>query len=276
MNFAAHPVDPSDYDNLHQIYVKRRFPYHHVGIFPTSMRIAFSCILLLTAVSPAMSATPKTVYPLRSVRRPGQTDHVVINVKVGGETTFVDGGKPQHEKLSVLCDLEYDEKTLHRAAKSDDACRSVRKYTKATAVNVVGGEEFRPTLRSARRLICAEAGGRTTVLFSPAGPLNRAELDLIEVQADSLLLDRLLPEKRVAVGDQWPHSEQLMAALFGLDEVSKTDVQSRLKEVTDIVARFEIHGQVDGAIHGARRRKSSCRASTVSISAANGSTGWRC
>jgi hypothetical protein len=42
-----------------------------------------------------------------------------------------------------------------------------------------------------------------------------------------------------------------MAALFGLDEVSKTNVQSRLKEVTDIVARFEIHGQVDGAIHGA-------------------------
>jgi hypothetical protein len=222
-----------------------------MSIFPTPMRIVTFLALLLTAVSPAMSTPPKTTYTLRSQRRPGQTDHVVINIKAGGETKFVDQGKPQHEKLSVLCDLEYDEKMREVAAKPDDAWRSVRKYTKATVVNVVGGEEFRPTLRADHRLICAEAGGQTMILFSPAGPLYRTELDLIEVQADSLLLDRLLPEKPAAVGDTWQHSEQLMAAMLGLDESSKTDVQSRLREVIDKVARFDIYGRVEGAIHGA-------------------------
>jgi hypothetical protein len=75
-------------------------------------------------------------------------------------------------------------------------------------------------------------------------------LELIDVQADSLLMDRFLPDKPVAVGDAWKHSEKLMAQLLGLDEVGQTDVQSVLKEVTDQVARFEMSGKVAGAIDG--------------------------
>ena len=38
--------------------------------------------------------------------------------------------------------------------------------------------------------------------------------------------------------------------MLGLDEVGKTTVESTLKEVTDIVARFEFAGQVEGTIYG--------------------------
>ncbi len=215
------------------------------------MRTAIFFTLLVTAASSGLSAATKTGYAFRSARQPGQIDHVAIDLKAAGQTQFADDGKPGHEELSLRCKLEYDEKTLDFAARGDGACRSVRRYRKAAAVSTVGGEEFRPSLRSALRLICAEAHGPTVLLFAPAGALNRSELDLIEVQADSLLLDRLLPARRVVLGDQWPHRKQLLAALLGLDEVSKADVQSRLKEVTDIVARFEIHGHVEGAVHGA-------------------------
>ena len=67
----------------------------------------------------------------------------------------------------------------------------------------VGDAQFAPTLRPEHRLIAVEAGPQTT-LFSPAGNLTRDELDAVDIQADSLLVDRLLPEKLVAVGDRSP------------------------------------------------------------------------
>ena len=76
--------------------------------------------------------------------------------------------------------------------------------------------------------------------------MTREELELIDVQADSLLVDRFLPDKPVAVGDTWKPSEKLMAQLLGLDEVGQTDVQCMLKEVTDQVARFEMIRQSVG------------------------------
>ena len=54
----------------------------------------------------------------------------------------------------------------------------------------------------------------------------------------------------MAVGDRWPHSAELLAALLGLDEVAKTTVQSTLKEVTQSVALFQLTGRVEGTIYG--------------------------
>ena len=76
------------------------------------------------------------------------------------------------------------------------------------------------------------------------------ELELIDVQGNSLLMDGFLPDKPMAVGDTWKPSEKLMAEFLGLDEVGQTDVQSTLKEVTDSVARFEMAGNVAGAAEG--------------------------
>lgn len=114
------------------------------------------------------------------------------------------------------------------------------------------GEEglLKPTLRPERRLIGVEIDSETATLFSPRGPLSRKELELIDVQGNSLLLDRFLPEKAVAVGESWKHSEGLMAALLGLDAVGRADVQSKLSKVTGTDARVEMSGRVDGAIYG--------------------------
>jgi hypothetical protein len=212
------------------------------------MKTSFISVLVLSLVVAfqVAAATASEIYTFRSQRAPGAVDHVAINIKVGGETKYLDHGKPQEEKVGMACDYEYDEKTLEIGAKSDDAWRSVRNYT---VVNVMG-DEFKPTLRPERRLICAETAGQSTLLFSPNGSLNRTELDLIDVQANTLLWDRLLPDKAVSVNDTWKYSEQFMAAMLGLDEVAKSDVESKLKEVNDKVARFEIAGKVEGAIHG--------------------------
>ena len=114
----------------------------------------------------------------------------------------------------------------------------------------VGDHQFEPALRPEHRLIAVEAGKQSAVLFSPSGSLTRAELDAIDIQGNSLLLDRLLPDKPVSVGDRWQLPDELLAALLGLDEVAKSDVQSTLKEVTSTVARFELAGTIEGAVFG--------------------------
>ncbi len=213
--------------------------------------IAFSCILAFAASPPPHAAGEvDSPYTLRSKPKPCQTDRVLVRLEVGGETKYTDEGKPQREKMSVLCNLDYLEKTLETPAGDDAVRRSVRDYRKVSAVVKVGDGEFTPALKPQHCLICVEASRQAALLFSPGGNLSRDELDAIDVQANSLLLDRLLPEKPVAVGDRWPHSAELLAAMLGLDEVAKTTVQSTLKEVTSTVARFEFTGRVEGAVYG--------------------------
>jgi len=212
-------------------------------VLPVLMAAVTAC--RADAASPARSGVI-----LRSQRKPGETDRVVISLDAGGDTNYSAGGKPQHEKMGVQCNLDYLERTLESPAAADGMRRSVRDYQKVEAVVKIGDGRFQPALEERHHLIAVEAGKQSALLFSPQGNLTRDELDAIDVQANSLLLDRLLPETPVNVGDHWSHSPELMAALLGLDEVAKTTVESTLKQVTGGVARLEIAGQVEGAIYG--------------------------
>jgi hypothetical protein len=198
----------------------------------------------------AANGKDKKKYGFKNGREPGQIDRVKVQLKVSGEMINIVDRKEQREKMSVDCDLDYDEKTLEIPTNDENISRSIRSYNKAEAAIKVGDMNFKPILGPERTLIVDEITPQTVLLFSPRGPLTYKELELIDVQADSLLMDRFLPDKPVAVGDAWKHSEKLMAQLLGLDEVGQTDVQSVLKEVTDQVARFEMSGKVAGAIDG--------------------------
>ena len=103
-------------------------------------------------------------------------------------------------------------------------------------------------------------------------PLTRDELEVIDILGNTLLLDRLLPEGPVAVGDQWKPAGEAMAALLGLDGATRCDVQCTLKEVTDRVARFELAGSVEGPVSDTSAASNS-RAAIGWIGEPSGSTG---
>ena len=214
----------------------------------TPILVLISCFVGFAPGSAAETAG--SPISLRSRRQPGDVHHVLAHLEVAGETKYTADGKPQQEKMSVVCDVDYCEKTLEVATDADGIWRSIRDYQKTAAKVKVGGDEFAPTLRSQYRLIAVEAAERTVTMFSPNGNLTRDELDAIEIPADTLLLDRLLPDKPVAVGDRWSHSPELMAAMLGLDEVTKCTVESTLTEVAKTVARFEMTGRVEGEVYG--------------------------
>ena len=111
-----------------------------------------------------------------------------------------------------------------------------------------GGQQ--PSLRPERRLILASSDGSSVRLVSPAGPLARDELDLIELPGNSLLVDRMLPPGPVAVGDSWSHSADLLAGLLGLDATSEVEVTSRLEQVADGLAKIVLTGSLRGAAAG--------------------------
>ena len=193
------------------------------------------------------AARAESTYTLRSGRRPGAIDRVELLLEVGGHVKQVVDDKVQSMKTNIVCKLGYDENTLEV---SGGLWRAARYYDEVSAVVKVEETGLKPVLRPGRRLIAVEVDAATVTLFSPHGALTRDELDLVDIPADSLVLDRLLPKGPVAVGDSWKLSEKLLAALLGLDAISKADVQSELTDITNKAASMRMTGRVEGALGG--------------------------
>lgn len=206
--------------------------------------------LALLAIEPLQAEEAKESYSFRSQRAVGGIDRIEAALDVGGDLKVVEDNKVQRLKMSVLANLVYDERSLELPKEAKDAWRSIRYYQTAQATLQIEGQGPKPALREDRRLIGVEAAGTKVTLFSPHGPLTRDELDLVDLLGNSLLMDRLLPEQPVRVGEQWKHSADLITALLGLDAVSEADVSSTLLTVSAERARFEMNGRVAGAVGG--------------------------
>jgi hypothetical protein len=194
---------------------------------------------------------PQEKYILESNRAMDSLDRIDASLEVSGEVHVLnEESELQKLKMAVLANIIYDERSLAVPVSPKAPMRSVRYYEKAKAAIDVDGQEMHPSLREDRRLIAVEVNEGRSTLYSPAGPLDQDELDLTDLPANTLILDRLLPPYRVAIGDSWKHSEDLVGLLLGLDAVSSSRVESTLSSVKDSVALVEMSGDVQGALHG--------------------------
>lgn len=202
--------------------------------------------VLLGLVSSDLRAEPQS---LLSRRQPGDTTRVELLLEVGGDLKISEQGQTKALKLSVVGKMSYDER-IAPASAGASGFASARHYDTAEAVIKIDAGGSKPTLRKDRRLVLVNRQSDETTLYSPEGALTREELDLLDVPGNSLMVDELLPEKPVSVGDRWNHAEALMAGLLGLEAVSKSEVVSELKEVNATSARIDMAGTVQGAIGG--------------------------
>ena len=120
---------------------------------------------------------------------------------------------------------DYDEKTLQMPTATEKTLRGVRYYHEAAATGKKGAVALNPTLRPESRLVAVEIAGGKETLFSPKGPLNWDELELVATIGESLPLDQLLPGKPVKIGERWKVSDDTMALLLGLEEITSNSVQ---------------------------------------------------
>jgi hypothetical protein len=219
----------------------------------------YASALVLVAASLAPAADKQVMHSLQSTRSPGMVDRVDSLLDVSGtlkvaDKAAADAKKSTPLKMNAEATLAYAEKTLQPAASAEKPARAIRHYDKAEASIRVGKDGFKPALRQERSLIGVEIGSSKVVMFCPQGLLTREELDLVDLLGNSLLLDRLLPANPVAVGDTWKHSEELLAALCGLEAVSSSDAQSVLQSVDDGLAQIEMAGYVAGSVNGLSTR----------------------
>ena len=213
-----------------------------------------SLVCLLSFFQTAASAASNDARPthlLVSQRKPGQTDRVTVLMEVGGEFKEGAEGKSQRTRMSGVASLMYDEKTL---VADRDRLRSVRYYEKAQSSAKFKDGSHNPSLAEPRRLVGVAVDPTAVSLFALREPMTRDELEVIDILGNSLLLDRLLPEGPVAIGEAWKPADNVAAALLGLDSVTRNELQCVLKEVTNTVARVELSGSVEGPVNDTKTR----------------------
>lgn len=210
-------------------------------------RLIACSTLLLAACDTALA---DETYRLTPVLKPQTLSHVQMTLEAGGKlrvTESEEAEEAEELEMQVESAFVYDEMFL---AIDPTAAQSLRYYTRAEAKLQINDKLVEPTLRDEVRLIATDANESAATSFSPAAPLNRDELDLVTLPANTLLLDRLLPSEEVALRQTWSHDNRLMAALLGLDTVGASNAASVLTEITEEAAKCQLAGTVNGALTG--------------------------
>jgi hypothetical protein len=207
--------------------------------------LVYLVLFFLAAASSVCGGQPKETFLLHSHRKAGQTDRVSVVLEFSGDFLGRSGGKDTSTATSGTDRLTYYEKTLEAGP---GRASSVRYYEKAESEMKIKDRSHQESLAEAHRLAGVRVDLPAATIFSLRQPLSRDELEVIDILGNTLLLDRLLPEGPVAVGDRWKPADEVMAALLGLDGATRCDAQCTLKEVTDRVARFELAGAIEGPV----------------------------
>jgi hypothetical protein len=178
---------------------------------------------------------------------------VEARLEVTGELKlFATPGGPVQQKstipLVVSAHLRYSDRPLPAGGKT--LRHSVRLFDQAQVKMHVGKGDVKSQLSDDRRLIVVAETKDDLELFSPSGPLQRDELELLTVPGDSGLLDLLLPTREVKAGDTWEPPIEVLTRLLRLDVVNQNDVKVELLRVDQGIAIISIAGSASGGVEG--------------------------
>ena len=196
----------------------------------------------------AKARDPQT-YPLAEAVQPGDCFRVRLDMSLDGEMTVQRGDKPAKLPLKAAAAHEYPERVLS-VGKDGVPDKAARVYETARATITVARDSSERTLRDDRRLIVAQRHKDQPLVYSPAGALTRAELDLTSDHFDTLAVVGLLPGKAVAVGDTWKIPTGVAQALCNFEGVTEQTLSGKLDEVKDGVAQFTVSGTSSGVDQG--------------------------
>lgn len=204
----------------------------------------------LTTALPAADTGAAKTYLLRAAAQRGQITNVRVVLNVEGHLKLAGEGKVDQLPLKVAGNLQYDERVVEVDAETGQVSRSLRLYERAEATITIKAKPIRQTLPADHRRIALAAGKEGITMICPGDHLSREELDLIDVIGNSLLLDRLLPNRKVHIDEEWSPPPQALATFLGLDAASHSEVKCRLAEVKGNVASVEMKGTMVGAVGG--------------------------
>jgi len=181
-------------------------------------------------------------------------DAIEATLEVKGEVKQVDGEqRPVNDIMEVRGWFNFEERTeKFSVTDMSQPLESIRRYELARADMRVGDRIKRPELEPIHRTIQTRIADGHTAFFSPTGMLSSEQLLLIEgVQGNTLILDHLLPNKDVQVGDSWTIGDETLAPFLYIDTISKNEIQAVFTSAPEPFAIVEIVGRVEGTYLGA-------------------------
>ncbi|MCA9153851.1 MAG: hypothetical protein KDA38_03655 [Planctomycetales bacterium] len=223
----------------------------------SAFHVPLALILAVWGATPGVSADSQG-HLLRARHAPGSHLEVKTILEVDGSLRVnPDGKKVVELPLKLVANHQYAERWLSptRRTNSGDSGEqpaTVRLYRKAEADMRIEDSSRQITLDDERRIVAVHLGEGRPKLYSPLGPITRDDLELIDVQGNSALLDELLPsgEQRTKTGEGWTIDKAVIGYLLGLEAVSQSDVSAKLASVENDVAIIDIGGAVSGAVGG--------------------------
>ncbi len=170
---------------------------------------------------------------------------------MGGQLLSQEAGKVESQPVSVVAKVRYHERFVEWTPQATDSARSVRQYEEASATIKVKDEGIQKTLPADRRALAVEIRDGYMAFDSLSEPLTREQFDLVNVDGNSLGLDRLLPGREIAEGENWDHDKAAIAPLLDMDHVAVCEVSSVVTGVTNNQVQIRLAGTVHGTVGGA-------------------------
>ncbi|QEH34619.1 hypothetical protein OJF2_31600 [Aquisphaera giovannonii] len=214
--------------------------------------------LMLELASAARGAADEGAIDVREQLSAGTCTHVRIELKAEGlfqpglppDSTGAEAKLPRPLSLDVKSRLIFHERILDGRDGGRKSVRWVRQA--ASAIN----GDIRPTAGSLRKelsLLVAErpAGADSVTVVSPAGPVTRHELELVQGLADPLILADMLPGKAVSRGASWKLGRAAALSLSDYDQIKESSLAGTLEAADEGSARIRIAGKVEGTARGA-------------------------
>lgn len=198
----------------------------------------------------ATAAETEGSFDLTSGWQPGESQHISLELEVGGHLIVTGDKKTEKLPMSVVAKLDYVETLLMSDYTGSRHLRSARKYDQAEAIIRVDKGGLTPKLPEFEERLIVDIEKGQAIIFNPAEPLTRDQLDLIDIVGNSLSLEDILPAEPVKIGQHWKAPSEAMSGLLGLDALASCEVDSELTGVEGDLAKITMQGTISGAAEG--------------------------
>lgn len=213
----------------------------------TNMRSAMM-LLGITGFLGFMSVATYGV-ELKSSANPGELRINELSLDVKGELRIRGEKQLQPLPMSVTASVKFTERRVDDGSLANEL-RTLRHYSDAKATIRIQNESTINQLRAKYGLVRGKLSQNKLQLVAAQAPLTRDERDLLDLSGDPLSLAGLLPASEVEVGNNWTVPSEKLAAIYGLDEVKRSEVTVKLSQYQDNLATLTLTGKLNGTVMG--------------------------